>query len=80
MSVSGDDQGEYRCVAENSEGVISASARLTVQGKLVFCKMCVHFTQVTISKIVGPVRDIEVINIKDIIIKLIVLVDIRVEK
>ena len=33
ISVREDDRGEYRCRAENSEGVITAAARLSVQSK-----------------------------------------------
>ena len=34
ISVRADDGGDYRCQAENPAGVITASARLTVQGEL----------------------------------------------
>lgn len=32
VSVNEDDRGEYRCRAENEEGIITASARVVVQG------------------------------------------------
>ena len=34
VSVRDDDRGVYRCRAENPEGVITAAARLSVQGEL----------------------------------------------
>ena len=32
ISLNEDDNGEYRCRAENDEGIITASARVVVQG------------------------------------------------
>lgn len=32
VSLNEDDRGEYRCRAENEEGIITASARIVVQG------------------------------------------------
>ena len=36
ISVRDSDRGEYRCRAENSEGVITAAARISVHGRDLF--------------------------------------------
>ena len=36
ISVRDDDRGDYRCRAENDEGIITASARLIVQGTSIY--------------------------------------------